>query len=80
MRESAQVRIRYGYGHLQVLLRREGWSIGKNLVYRLYTEESLQLRCKRPRRRKMVVTRRERYVPKRPNQAWSMDFSMVRSA
>jgi putative transposase len=22
----------------------------------------------------MVVTRRERYVPKRPNQAWSMDF------
>jgi transposase InsO family protein len=22
----------------------------------------------------MLVTRRERYVPKRPNQAWSMDF------
>lgn len=74
MRELAQVRIRYGYRRLQVLLRREGWPIGKNLVYRLYTEESLQLRCKRPRRRKMVVTRRERYVPERPNQAWSMDF------
>jgi putative transposase len=74
LRELAQVRIRYGYRRLQVLLRREGWSIGKNLVYRLYTEESLQLRSKRPRRRKMVVGRRERYVPKRPNQAWSMDF------
>ena len=74
MRELAQVRIRYGYRRLQVLLRREGWRVGKNLVYRLYTEEKLQLRCKRPRRRKMVVARRERYVPKRPNQAWSMDF------
>lgn len=74
MRELAQVRIRYGYRRLQVLLRREGWPVGKNLVYRLYVEESLQLRCKRPRRRKMLVARRERYVPKRPNQAWSMDF------
>ncbi len=69
-----QVRIRYGYRRLHVLLRREGWHLDKNQAYRLYTEESLQLRSKLPRRRKMVVTRRERYVPKRPNQAWSMDF------
>jgi hypothetical protein len=48
--------------------------LGRELAYRLYTEESLQLRSKRPRRRKMVVARRERYVPKRGNQAWSMDF------
>jgi putative transposase len=74
MRELAQVRIRYGYRRLHVLLRREGWSLGKDQTYRLYTEESLQLRSKRPRRRKMVVARREKYVPKRPNQAWSMDF------
>jgi hypothetical protein len=44
------------------------------VAYRLYCEESLQLRSKRPRRRKMVIARRERYVAKRPNQAWSMDF------
>lgn len=74
MRELAQVRIRYGYRRLHVLLRREGWSLGKDQTYRLYTEESLQLRSKRPRRRKMAVARRERYIPKRPNQAWSMDF------
>ena len=74
MRELAQVRIRYGYRRLHVLLRREGWSLGKDQTYRLYAEESLQLRSKRPRRRKMTVARRERYVPKRPNQAWSMDF------
>jgi putative transposase len=74
MRELAQVRIRYGYRRLHVLLRREGWQLGKDQTHRLYTEESLQLRSKLPRRRKMVVTRRERYVPRRANQAWSMDF------
>jgi putative transposase len=74
MRELAQVRMRYGYRRLHVLLRREGWVLGRELAYRLYTEESLQLRSKRPRRRKMVVARREPYVPKRANQAWSMDF------
>lgn len=74
MRELAQVRMRYGYRRLHVLLKREGWDLGRERAYRLYTEESLQLRSKRPRRRKMAVTRRERYVPKRPNQAWSMDF------
>jgi len=74
MRELAQVRMRYGYRRLHVLLRREGWVLGRELAYRLYTEERLQLRSKRPRRRKMVVARRERYVPKRANQAWSMDF------
>ena len=74
LRELAQVRVRYGYRRLHVLLRREGWSLGKNQVYRLYCEEGLQLRSKLPRRRRMVVTRRERYVPQRPGQAWSMDF------
>ena len=74
MRELAQARVRYGYRRLHVLLRREGWSLGKQQAYRIYNEEGLQLRSKRPRRRKMVVARRERYVPKRPNQAWSMDF------
>jgi putative transposase len=55
MRELAQVRMRYGYRRLHVLLRREGWLLGRELAYRLYTEESLQLRSKRPRRRKMVA-------------------------
>ena len=74
MREIACTRVRYGYRRILVLLRREGWQLGKNLVYRLYTEEGLQLRSKRPKRRKMAVTRRERFEPKRPNEAWAMDF------
>jgi hypothetical protein len=59
-RELAQVRVRYGYRRLHVLLRREGWSPGKQQAYRVYNEEGLQLRSKTPRRRKMVVGRRER--------------------
>ena len=74
MRELAQTRMRYGYRRIHVLLRWEGWPVGRTLIYRLYDEEKLQLRSKLPRRRKQFVTRREVYVPKRPNQAWSMDF------
>lgn len=74
MRELARTRVRYGYRRLHVLLKREGWSLGRNQAYRLYCEEGLQLRSKLPRRRKMVVARRERFVPHRVNQAWSMDF------
>lgn len=74
MREIVQTRIRYGYRRVQIMLRREGWAVGKNLVYRLYREEGLVLRSKRPRRRKMVVHREERFKPKRPNEVWSLDF------
>jgi len=44
MRELAHARVRYGYRRVHVLLRREGWCLGKNQMYRLYCEEQLQLR------------------------------------
>jgi putative transposase len=74
MREIARTQVRHGYRRIHVLLRREGGTLGRSQVYRLYTEEAPQLHSKLPKRRKMLVTRRERYVPRRPNQAWSMDF------
>jgi putative transposase len=74
LRQIAQTRIRYGYRRLRVLLQREGWQVGKHLVYRLYCEEQLQLRSKRPKRRKMVVARRERLRARRANDAWALDF------
>ena len=74
MHEIAQTRIRYGYRRIQIMLRREGWPISRNLVYRLYREEGLALRSKRPRRRKMVIHREARIKPSRPNQVWSLDF------
>ena len=74
MHEIAQTRIRYGYRWIQITLRREGWPISRNLVYRLYREEGLALHSQRPRRRKMVVHREARVKPSRPNQVWSLDF------
>jgi len=74
MREIAKVRVRYGYRRVHVLLRREGWQVGRNQAYRLYREEGLQLRSKLPRRRKMAVLRHERIRPRRPDEAWSLDF------
>jgi putative transposase len=74
MREIAQTRIRYGYRRVLTMLRREGWVIGKKLVYRLYCEEGLVLRSKRPKRRKMAVHREARCQPRRANEAWSLDF------
>lgn len=53
MRELAQARIRYGYRKIRVLLIREGWQVGKKLVYRLYREEGLGLRA-RPKARRTV--------------------------
>jgi putative transposase len=44
IREIAQSRVRYGYRKILVLLRREGWLVGKHLVYRLYKEEVLALK------------------------------------
>ena len=74
MRELAQTRVRYGYRRIHVLLKRDGWRVGKNQMYRLYSDEQLQLRSKLPKRRKMVVARRERPQARVANDVWSLDF------
>lgn len=74
MHEIVATRIRYGYRRVHIMLKREGWPVGRNLVYRLYCEEGLALRTKRPRRRKMAVHREARCQPKQANEAWSLDF------
>ena len=75
IRELARARVRYGYRRIRVLLNREGWNVGRYLVYRLYKEEGLTLK-KRPARRKRVaaVPRQEKIRATRPNQVWSLDF------
>ena len=74
IRDIAQVRVRYGYRKILVLLKREGWKVGKKLVYRLYCEEGLTLRWKPRRRRCAATNRRERVKPTAPNEVWSLDF------
>ena len=74
MREIAQTRVRYGYRMIRVLLHREGWHVGKNLVYRFYKEEVLGLRKRPSGWHRAAMHRQERFKPSSPNQVWAMDF------
>ena len=72
--EIAKVRVRYGYKRIHVLLRREGWSVNHKRVYRIYCEEGLNLRTKKPKRRKSAAQRVQRPPATFVNESWSMDF------
>ena len=43
-------------------------------IYRLYREDGLSLRLKRPRRHVSAARREREPVAGRPNELWSMDF------
>ena len=74
IREIAETRIRYGFWRIYILLRREGWKDNHKRAYRIYKEEGLNLRTKRPRRRKAAAHRVERPKLSSISQCWSMDF------
>lgn len=74
MREIAEVRIRYGFQRILILLRREGWHDNHKRVYRIYKEEGLNLRSKRPRRNRMCAHRETYPEVSSFHQCWSMDF------
>lgn len=74
MHEIASTRVRFGFWRIYVLIRREGWRVNHKRIYRLYKEEGLNLRSKRPRRRRCAANRMERLQLNAPNQVWSMDF------
>lgn len=74
LKELASSRPSYGYRRLWILLRREGWLVNHKLVYRLYKEEGLGLRKKRPKRRVMAARREILPGPITTDQCWSMDF------
>jgi putative transposase len=60
IKEIAASRIRYGMWRIYILLRREGFTDNHKRVHRIYREEGLNLRSKRPRRNKAAAHRLER--------------------
>jgi len=74
MKEIASVRVRYGFWRIYILLRREGFKDNHKRMYRLYKQEGLNLRRKRPRRNKSAAHRIERPDISTINQCWNMDF------
>jgi putative transposase len=67
-------RVPYGHWRIYILLRREGWRDNHKRVYRVYREEGLNLRSKRPRRNKAAAHRLARLDNNSLYQCWSMDF------
>ena len=74
IRDLAAARTRYGYFRIYILLRREGWFVNHKRVYRLYREDGLSLRLKRPRRNVSAANRERQPAASAANEMWSMDF------
>ena len=73
MRAIAEVRRRFGYRRLHVLLKREGYLVNHKKLFRLYREERLAVR-RRGGRKRALGTRAPMVVPLAPNDRWSLDF------
>ena len=73
LRDLANVRRRFGYRRLFILLRRQGEPSGINRIYRLYREEGLTVR-RRWARRRAVGVRAPILVEAKVNARWSLDF------
>lgn len=74
IKEITDTRVHYGYRRVHVLLRREGYRDNVKRVYRLYREQGLSLRLKRPRRNKAARLRQPKQLAHAINEIWSMDF------
>jgi putative transposase len=74
IKEITQTRVHYGYRRVHVMLRREGHFDNVKRVYRIYREEGLSLRLKRPRRNKAAKLRQPKRLAHAINEIWSMDF------
>ena len=65
---------RYGYRRVHVFLHRRGLVMSHNRVYRLWTQDGLQVPKKRPRRR--IASFRPRPVPgTQANDVWAYELS-----
>ncbi|HEX6941035.1 MAG TPA: IS3 family transposase [Longimicrobiales bacterium] len=73
IKERAAERPRWGCRRIHLLLRREGWTVNRKRVERLYRAEGLAVR-RRGKRRRSQVPRLVRDVLGRPNERWSLDF------
>lgn len=60
------------------MLKREGWRDNHKRVYRLYREQGLSLRLKRPRRNKSALKRQPQPQGLYPNHVWGWILSPMR--
>ena len=73
LRELAEIRRRFGYRRLHVLLKREGFKLNQKKLRRIYKEQKLTVKM-RKRNKLRSLTRMPIAPPTKVNQRWSMDF------
>jgi transposase InsO family protein len=78
IRDLAQTRVSYGYRRIHVLLEREGWKVNHKRVYRLYKQEGLVVRAKRPRRHVSAYRRKKTQAAQSPNESWFLSIDDAR--
>jgi len=66
--------VSWGYKRLHVRWRRPGWPVNDNLLHRLYSEDKLALKRKRPKRRIIAISREIRSPAANANERWTMDL------
>lgn len=71
----ANLRRRFGYRRLGLLLARQGIRLNHKKLYRPYKEERLTVR-KRGGRKRALGTRAPMAIPQDQNLRWSLDFVM----
>lgn len=71
----AHQRRRFGYRRVHDILKQRGVHVNHKRVYRLYTEQKLAVK-RRKKAKRPISERAELWVPKMPNEVWSMDFVM----
>jgi putative transposase len=74
IKEIASTRVHYVYRRVHVMLKREGWQDNVKHVYRLFQEQGLSLRMKRPKRNKSARSRQPKHLVTAMNHIGSMDF------
>jgi putative transposase len=82
VRELAREHPRYGYRRITALLRREGWSVNRKRIHRLWRREGLEVPQIQRKRRRLGTSENgcTRHRAERPNQVWSYDFVMDQTA
>jgi putative transposase len=74
IKEITDTGVHHGHRRVHVMLRREGHMDNVKRVYRLYREEGLSLRLKRPRRSRAAKLRQPKQLAHAINEIWSRDF------
>ena len=70
---------RYGYRRITVMLRREGWTVGVDMVQRYRRRQGLQIKERQCKMRRLGISTAERQRATHPRHVWSWDFIQDRT-